>query len=71
MRRQDDQQCGPRWRAILEERWRDRLHPGHNRTVTGVTSRAVTRAAHCGTDLKQALLHSVIYNYILLARAIM
>jgi RNA polymerase-binding transcription factor DksA len=25
MRRQDNPQCGPRWRAVLEERWRDRL----------------------------------------------
>jgi DnaK suppressor protein len=22
---EDDRQCGPRWRVILEERWRDRL----------------------------------------------
>jgi RNA polymerase-binding transcription factor DksA len=25
MQRQDNPQCGPRWRVVLEERWRDRL----------------------------------------------
>src|SRR5262249_38403425 len=28
MRREDNAQSGPRWRAVLEARWRDRLQEG-------------------------------------------
>jgi RNA polymerase-binding transcription factor DksA len=51
MRRQDNPQCGPRWRVVLEERWRDRLQQV---TELSVAYHGATAEASAGLEDEHA-----------------
>jgi RNA polymerase-binding transcription factor DksA len=51
MRQQDNPQCGPRWRIVLEERWRDRLQQV---TELSVAYHGATAEASAGLEDERA-----------------